>query len=751
MLIPPTAHQWVTLPGIHGEFTAPGAGTRVCYLLTFASLGDAGTGHSALSNQMVPVRELFDVGELDFEELLQRDIDDHRVATQIVPYILEHTVEARFFPPILAVVLPQKSLRVLSQYPDPVETRAPHTAGYERVSTQFGQVLRVDRFQASAGGDFAPTAELSFNPDQSRLVVIDGQHRAMAMLAIRRAKSGNWGDRGRDYKHFYEELATSLKDTTRGQDLSSIELPVCICYLPEQRDGDRARGSRNLIQTCRKLFLDVNRTARRPTKARSLLLDDGNLISVFTRALLAHGRDASQHDDYRLTTDEIEYDSPKEAPVPRRDLALCSAEMIFELIYWALFSKDSFHNSLDSKSTQGRRGDLKPNRLIRELRTEERISSADFEAWGCINPEHDLAPETVEPAAHARFSELFMKGWGNCIIAMLERLHPFNSHIKAVVDLKNAHRSEDGHGALAYKCLFDGQGILWTVEQHTLHREELRASKKLVGKDLPVAQIELAYKTIKKWLDGEFSRKRAQYFWLAAKPESVSQDQIDVVNRSFKIFRTQAFQVGVLMAFSYLKAKLHLVDEKEFLTAVDGWLAAWNATFTSTHERRDRTLRAFDKAQEESIMARQTAGLKPSDWFWFRHLTFEYIAASELDIAGREVVTAAALESRWELLHRLTEKNLKDFRAQGQSKTMGRPQAEALALKALETTMKYCFGIAKKDIQSWYESGKASKAGKKQTPTSSDDELETNGDEDENLADEVSYEPEYSNGTDEES
>ena len=53
------------------------------------------------------MREVIPAEELDFNQLLQRDLDDHRVAVNLIPYLLSPDwTGPAFFPPIVAVVLP---------------------------------------------------------------------------------------------------------------------------------------------------------------------------------------------------------------------------------------------------------------------------------------------------------------------------------------------------------------------------------------------------------------------------------------------------------------------------------------------------------------------------------------------------------------------------------------------------------------------------------------------------------------------
>lgn len=97
--------------GTYGEFTVGSLGNRVRaqFLLTKMKPGSQGGWENELASQMVPWREVFKIEELTFDELLQRDLDDSRVAHDLIPYLLgEREASARFFPPVLAVLVPKQ-------------------------------------------------------------------------------------------------------------------------------------------------------------------------------------------------------------------------------------------------------------------------------------------------------------------------------------------------------------------------------------------------------------------------------------------------------------------------------------------------------------------------------------------------------------------------------------------------------------------------------------------------------------------
>src|SRR5437016_2890473 len=105
------------IEGTWGDFRTRSG--QVSYIMTNARLGGEGTDwERRLTSRLRPVREVLGVADMDFDELLQRDLDDHRVATELVPYLLRGAdTGPAFFPPILAVLLPFEPSGEASSFP----------------------------------------------------------------------------------------------------------------------------------------------------------------------------------------------------------------------------------------------------------------------------------------------------------------------------------------------------------------------------------------------------------------------------------------------------------------------------------------------------------------------------------------------------------------------------------------------------------------------------------------------------------
>jgi len=136
---------------------------------------------------LVPVREVIPSEELDFNQLLQRDLDDHRVAVNLVPYLLDpQWTGPAFFPPIIAIALPFKGQHP-SEFPALGEPTTVQEGGVIWQQCDAGLHLRTRRL-LTENGQLSSVAlgQIWWNSEFCRIVVVDGQHRAMALLAIDR-------------------------------------------------------------------------------------------------------------------------------------------------------------------------------------------------------------------------------------------------------------------------------------------------------------------------------------------------------------------------------------------------------------------------------------------------------------------------------------------------------------------------------------------------------------------------------------
>ncbi len=235
MILGKSSQDWqVSTEGTYGEFHTPAG--PVSYLMTKAKLGGDTSKESSLTLHLAPVREVMNLEDMDFNQLLQRDLDDYRVATELVDYLLKPKFDGpAFYTPILAAVLPFEGANPVDSYPEVSGENIYKDADSNPwLQTQYGDAFRVLRLADENGTQHKiKLGRLEFNPHRIKLAVIDGQHRVMALLAIRRTVDQNWETtKGNPYRFFYEKRIKELLKSNQ-VDLKAIEFPVCICWFPD--------------------------------------------------------------------------------------------------------------------------------------------------------------------------------------------------------------------------------------------------------------------------------------------------------------------------------------------------------------------------------------------------------------------------------------------------------------------------------------------------------------------------------------
>src|SRR3546814_902531 len=153
--------------------------------MTKARLGEESLDpERLLTKSLRPVREVMSADDLDFNQLLQRDLDYHRVATNLIRYLLKNrTTGPTFFPPIVAVLLPFRN-KVPSTFPEYGDVSKVSDSGMTWRQEQAGESFQVRRLfdEETNSIHSINLAQLRWNSKTAQIVVLDGQHRAMALL-----------------------------------------------------------------------------------------------------------------------------------------------------------------------------------------------------------------------------------------------------------------------------------------------------------------------------------------------------------------------------------------------------------------------------------------------------------------------------------------------------------------------------------------------------------------------------------------
>jgi hypothetical protein len=430
------------------------AGVEVRYLLTHVTLSEK-QGQAQLLSMLAPVREVFDLKQLGFDEIMQRDIDDARVSLELIPYLLDTSTTGliKLFPPIVAVALP---LKPNSRVPDANYRKVKRS----RIDSPEHSGIKEDRITAGETGEEqfeffqhyrndAPLSEgahMSLARDNCTLAIVDGQHRAMALLALYRNLTGGWSDARRSpYEGYYKVWP---EKEIRSYNLSELQLPVLICAFP-QLDGTMEQDI-DVVRAARRVFLTLNKTAKKVSDSRNKLLNDQDIVAECLRATLSYIKALDAKDDTGLRIWNVELDQEGDRVKIVSDAAFSGVSHLYHLTEHLLMNGHA--RGIEARGKVGA-----PRKRLDEA----------FERLG-LKDEMTSDQKNVNTRTNYsdEIAEIFRAKWTSLYVPVIDRVfgkvHPLAAFARATINLNQELVSK--RDAELEKMLFDGQATSRTFD-----------------------------------------------------------------------------------------------------------------------------------------------------------------------------------------------------------------------------------------------------------------------------------------------
>ncbi|MBN4927158.1 hypothetical protein IEU95_09960 [Hoyosella rhizosphaerae] len=599
--------------------------------MTKARLGEESEDpERLLTKSLRPVREVMRARDLDFNQLLQRDLDDHRVATNLIPYLLKHrTTGPAFFPPIVAVLLPFKNKQP-SSFP---ALENSEDADDEQLGLRWRQWKAGDAFQVRRviddGGNFHSVnlGQLRWNSTAAQIVVLDGQHRAMALLAIDRTMSRTWDDNeGSKYRSFYErqvEQYLRSYDPEGKLDLSQVEVPVAVCWFPEKTGLNRKPH-----EAARQLFVDVNSEAKPPSESRIILLSDAELANVLTRSLLSLLRDEKETSFLPLFA--VEYDNPDiNSSRPARWSVVSNISLLKLVVGRLIFGPAKYLRQVNLRNTSGRDSASARDSFMREQLDILTLFPAIIDDSGFAYKREEIGNESFPLGRVEEIIDRFSQTWGMGILTLFSHVAPYKSHAAALNRLEaDWSAAVEPHAALGYDALFGGVGVFWTLKDSYEHyREEIRQDR---GRQTTRSKSDDVIKawnaiTIKR---DDFEMFRSQEYLASTKPE-----RLKLCKSVYEVVNTHACQLGLALTLGSLwelrkkgGSKPRVEEIPEFASSIVSGINSFLLSDESRGTKKDRRL-LFSKEVNDplNLIINMDAGKA----IYFRYFWLEILNTSE--------------------------------------------------------------------------------------------------------------------------
>jgi hypothetical protein len=521
-----------------------GESIEVKYIQSHIGFDVDGQADKVLS-VLAPVREVFDFQSLDFSEIMQRDIDDVRVSHDLIGYILDEKTRGaiKFFPPIVIAIVPVDSTGKKPErwYPA-VETTYPVINETEMKVVQSGSNgAEAFRFECPWVNEVAyehDQARLKISTHHTKLVILDGQHRAMALLALyRNYKVGGWADeRRKPFETYYRQWDAK---TIESFNFKNLKLPVLICAFPEL--DAHSQHSMDVPRAVRQLFLTLNKNARPVTRTRNILLDDNDLIAELTRSVLSHVKNSAEG-AFRIWNVELDQENDKtKVGAP---MALTGISHVHYIVEHAMMAVDDDLNGIKARSGKFyKRVELHTN-LGKRLHAEDLLGK---------DVAGEIRRRRYSDESAAVLKDEFETRYGKFIRDIFENFDIFRCHNTAAIDAQERL----AQNAQIQAILFEGQGIGRTFDVH--YERLLDRSKRLAAENKASVSFNAQFKdakATKKAVDDaikKFEQERLECFAAASKvPAELRSDEIvvQVVNRLYEnVFTTIAFQAALVCGF----------------------------------------------------------------------------------------------------------------------------------------------------------------------------------------------------------
>ncbi|WP_017295183.1 DNA sulfur modification protein DndB [Geminocystis herdmanii] len=634
--------------GTYGEFTIESEDKKITaqYLLTKMKPGAENTWENTLADQMIPWREIFKIDELTFDELLQRDLDDSRVANDLIPYLLgESGSNARFFPPILAVLAPKRIEKsgILPYYPP--------LTNHTDTSISFGNLFEFEKH--TLDGELTPLGVLKYNQKQSALIIVDGQHRAMAILALHRTINQKWGDN--KYASYYNHLQVNQNQ------IKNLELPVCIVFFPDLHENNHTFKEKgiDLKSVCREIFVVVNKNAKRISPSRELLLDDEDLAARMMRNTLSQLKDRGEENAslariYSFAFgDSLSDADTRKSEVVTGQLEYCTAVALFKIHCAISFGMKDAFNLIESGK------DITHNRRTKNKeRCQDLLKGTELaEKWNYF----DRFSGKYHPLQQVQLAVNLLGNLTDVVILPLfDKFIPFAVYNQAMREVYNQLQSpllktEEIH-IKSFNLLFEGSAVQAIFEDH-VHRLTDKINKSQEeGKtisDYLTYQLKDAKNTldaVKTWEEKIKYITACKLFniddtrFLSNNSEKEKKELIAKAKSILDAISTQAFQLGYPMTIHSI-VELIIKDnpytpyeERLRITKfiANLYLNALNKYFSSSSDTLHQKLTGFITESRVNIFTPSELGLRgllnlhikelnESQWVFFRYAILEIV------------------------------------------------------------------------------------------------------------------------------
>jgi len=509
--------KFIELNGQFGQFDIENKKIKVKYFSTFASNSDETHDALSLLRELKPMRERVKAREIsNLDSLLQRDLNDNRVANELIPYLIDGRSPVAFFPAILAVLIPKGFLQKteLSHYPIGSELVED---GNENRIIDYEDMWKLESF--NIGGKVSSLGILSIDPENVDIIVLDGQHRANAFRVV----TGTFdNDKNLIYSTFY-------KGIERIEDFKA-DLPVTIIWF----DNDEKTFDPKIIS--RRLFVDVNNNAKKVSQSRTILLDETEVASLMTRFFYSYLADSNKFKTDEFSLFHSDFDLDSDINISSSNIfSITNPQIIYDIHSWFTLGR------LDRYSDLSRYSVSRETFRNSVLRFGEIFKGYDFNDSMINSDDETTTWKRVvikDPFSVNIFEKSYNEALAPAFFNIFDKFSFYRKHFEACSKVEPTDHVEQ---SVWDEVFLGGEGLYYTFKNgDRTSKNNDEAFNKYVS---AINNLEKKLKEIRQGLFGNKVQKRVNSAYLAA--------------------NSKAFQIGLFMAFDYYRESNKVLDSYE--------------------------------------------------------------------------------------------------------------------------------------------------------------------------------------------
>lgn len=527
MKISSSKASFIELLGTYGKFNVLNSHYTIHYFSTYANNRD--NANRDLLKELKPMRERMAVENLDdLSALLQRDLNDLRVANDLVPYLENKQKDLKhiaFFPAVLAVLAPADFIQNNeNSYPLMSNSSETENSG----SFNYSDYWILERFK-DENSKLSPLGKIKINLSKTSVIVLDGQHRANAFRVLANCFNN---DANKIYNNFYENIEPI-------ENLDA-DLPVTLVWFETSSVSDKVEPK----MISRKLFVDVNNSAKSVSKSRTILLNDRIPSSILTRFFYSRiAKNSSfKTNELSLLSSGFDVDTDLKLASPHI-FTLTTPEIIDYTFDWFYFGSRNFSDLQKYQSREMQRNFIEyfEKYLSKDVKYVEFTKDSDGNSLKKVKSDADLV----------EFENDFNNSCGLAFESIFNNFNLLKCHYLASDFIEESHIKLKGEWESpsmsdAWEKLYKGgEGLYYVFNNLKKKNSQIMSSAKTIS-DL-------------------FSKHRA---------DLIKADK-SKVDEAFRSFRSLAFQVGLFMALDkfYSTLKFNSLTEAadDFINRLNKW------------------------------------------------------------------------------------------------------------------------------------------------------------------------------------